>query len=98
MIAPTPAHRLLDARGRPYFLWDCDVTDEQLRAWLRDPDPVLRSVALGTLMRQAKPDDVFQYVGEAAIRRDWVRLQPLLGRTREFWTWLLATWDRLDAR
>ena len=39
MLSFTPPERLTDARGRPYFLWDCDLTIEELRARLEDPDP-----------------------------------------------------------
>jgi hypothetical protein len=45
-------------------------------------------------MRQAKPDDVFQFVTLARIRELWPRLDKYLGRSRPFWTWLLDTWSR----
>ena len=44
-------------------------------------------------MRQAKPDDVFRFVTRATIRELWPRVQRYLGRSREFWTWLLEAWD-----
>lgn len=97
MRNPTPPHLRLDAEGRPYFLWDCPWTDAEFRAFLRDPDPDVRAMALGRLMRQAKPDDVFEYASEAEIRACWERLLPYLGSTREFWTWLFAAWAALDA-
>jgi hypothetical protein len=50
-LAPTPAHRLIDARGRPYFLWDEEMTLDELRGKLRDPDPDVRAYFLGKLMR-----------------------------------------------
>lgn len=45
-------------------------------------------------MRQAKPDDVFSFVGEADIRELWDDVVPYLGRTRPFWEWLLSAWAR----
>src|SRR5688500_13869053 len=53
--APTPPDHLMDAQGRPYFLWDEDTRVEQFRERLRDPDPAVRAYYLGKLMRQAKP-------------------------------------------
>ncbi|CAN5626083.1 hypothetical protein BH11MYX1_BH11MYX1_48130 [soil metagenome] len=53
---------MLDARLRPYFLWDEELTVDQFRARLRDDDPEVRGYYLGKLMRQAKPDDVFLFV------------------------------------
>lgn len=93
MLAPTPADRLVDAQGRPYFLWDCEMTLDELRARLADPDPEVRAYLIGKLMRQAKPDDVFTFVSAREIRALWSRLERHLGKTRPFWTWLFATWE-----
>jgi hypothetical protein len=43
-------------------------------------------------MRQAKPDDVFQFITLGEIEAQWSEIVPHLGRTREFWTWLLVKW------
>lgn len=94
MLCFTPADRLVDERGRPYFLWDCDLTLEQFRQALEDPDPEVRAYLVGKLMRQAKPDDVFLFVRPGAIRELWPRLDRYLGKSREFWTWLFETWER----
>jgi len=96
MLNPTEEHRLLDPQGRPYFLWDCDLTDTQFRALLGDADPQVRGASIGKLMRQAKPDDVFRYVTEDEVRASWDLVTPYLGQTREFWTWLFATWSGMD--
>lgn len=85
---------MLDAQGRPYFLWDCDLTLERFQEKLVDPDPELRAYFVGKLMRQAKPDDVFTFVTPRTIVELWPRLERYLGRTREFWTWLFETWRK----
>lgn len=96
MIHPTPDEHLLDRMGRPVFLWDCDLTDTEFRALLRDPDPDVRAVSIAKLMRQAKPDDVFRYVTEREVRAHWGALAPHLGQRRAFWAWLLDAWEKLD--
>ncbi|MBI5498263.1 MAG: hypothetical protein HY904_24895 [Deltaproteobacteria bacterium] len=93
MLAPTPPSLMTDQRGRPYFLWDVDMTLEVFRARLADADPEVRAYMTAKLMRQAKPDDVFSFVTEAQIRALWPRLQRYLGNTRPFWQWLLAVWE-----
>lgn len=100
VLAPTPAERLIDARGRPYFLWDDDMTLDLFRARLRDPDPEVRAYFLGKLMRQAKPDDVFSFVTIPEIEAQLPLVERYLGKTREFWIWLLERWKtpRHDAR
>jgi hypothetical protein len=87
VLAPTPIDRWTDARGRPYFLWHCEVTLDELRALLRDPDDDVRAYWLGTVMRQAKPDDALVLASPAVMRELWPKLADYLGQRRDFWTW-----------
>lgn len=93
MLSYTPSERLSDEQDRPYFLWDCGLTLTQFREGLANPDLDVRAYLVGKLMRQAKPDDVFQFVRPREIRDLWPRLTRYLGRTREFWSWLFETWE-----
>ncbi|MBI5361808.1 MAG: hypothetical protein HZA53_01430 [Planctomycetes bacterium] len=95
MLFPMPLERMLDAQGRPYFLWDNDLTLEQFLERLRDPDPVVRGYCTAKLLRQARPDDALQFVTFAEIDALWPFIDRHLGREREFWTWLLARWRSL---
>jgi len=92
VLNPTPHHLLVDADGRPYFLWDSDTTLDGFKERLRTGDADTRGYLLGKLMRQAKPDDVFEFTTVGEIRTLWPELEPYLGRTRDFWSWLLAMW------
>lgn len=92
MLNPTPRDQMLDAKGRPYFLWDCDLDLDAFEDRLQDPDPEIRAYFLGKLMRQAKPDDVFEFVDASTIRELWPKAERYLGDKREFWSWLLDAW------
>lgn len=94
-LTPTPRERLLDAQGRPYFLWDTDLTLGEFRARLVDEDPGVRAYFVAKLMRQARPDDVFEFVSPRAILEQWPLITRHLGRTRAFWVWLFDAWERL---
>ena len=89
MLCPTPESKLCDARGRPYFLWDCDVKLVELREHLAAPDDARRTYWLAKLMRQAKPDDAIAIGGTSEMRRLWPLLEHSLGRMRAFWAWYL---------
>lgn len=93
ILNPTPADRLVDGAGRPYFLWDCAMSLPEFVGRLASEDVEDRAYWLGKLMRQAKPDDVFTFVRPERIAADWPHLQRYLGRTRPFWNWLLRTWN-----
>ncbi len=84
---------MLDGSGRPYFLWDTELTLDAFEHRLHDPDEDVRAYFVGKLMRQAKPDDVFTFVTMAQIAELWPQLDPYLGKSREFWRWLLDWWN-----
>jgi hypothetical protein len=89
MLCPTPIALLTDPQGRPTFLWDCDLTWEALRERLASPDPEVSGYWLGTVMRQAKPDDALQLASAADMRALWSQVAPYLGAKRAFWAWYL---------
>lgn len=92
MLHPTPPDQRLDEMGRPYFLWDLDWTEDRFRRELVDADDDVRVELVAKLMRQAKPDDVFEYVELSEVLRLWERLVPRLGLQRAFWVWLVERW------
>lgn len=94
MLAPTPRERLIDPQGRPYFLWDVDMTLDEFERRLETADASSRAYLLGKVMRQAKPDDALQYVTPQEIADCWPSIEPHLGNSRPFWTWLLKQWER----
>jgi hypothetical protein len=47
VLSFTPPERLTDARDRPYFLWDCELTLDEFRKALADPDPEVRAYLVG---------------------------------------------------
>jgi hypothetical protein len=91
-LCPTPPDRLVDERSRPYFLWDVDLTIDEFRERLRTGTREDRAYWTGKLMRQAKPDDVFSFVGLADIENLWCDLERYLGKSRAFWVWILGKW------
>ena len=91
-LCPTPPELLVDAEGRPYFLWDMAVTLDRFRELLRQGNEPQRTYLMGKLMRQAKPDDVFSFVTLDEIRSRFPEIRPYLGHTLAFWEWLLDFW------
>jgi len=77
---------------RPWFLWDVDVSDAELRARLRDPDPDTRAQWQGRVLREARFREVWDYVTLDEVLRDWEHIRRHLGRMRPFWEFLLRGW------
>ena len=93
ILNTTPPERMTDAKSRPYFLWDMEMSLEEFTRARHHDDPDVRAYFLGKLMRQAKPDDVFAFVSVAEIRDVWPTVRKYLGRSAAFWSWLLETWE-----
>lgn len=68
------------------------MTRTEFERRLRESSRAGKAYLVGKLMRQAKPDDVFTFVGVGEIVDLWPELHRYLGRTRQFWTWLLRFW------
>lgn len=79
-------------KDRPWFLWDVEVTEAELRERLRDPDIRIRAQWAGCILREATYPEVWTYVSVAEVVRDWEHIQRHLGRRRAFWEWLLKGW------
>lgn len=90
MLVPTPDSVLCDPRGRPYFLWDVDLTLADFEARLADPRE--RPYWLATLLRQAKPDDVYRFVSLAELASEWPSVAAGVGNKRAFWEWRVRRW------
>ena len=84
---------LSDADGRPYFLWDEDVSVAELRRALepgRDEPRRLR--LLGKLLREARDVDVWRFVTPSEVADALPALGRRLGRRRPFWEFLINGW------
>ena len=89
-LNPTRPEHMTDSSGRPYFLWDSDLSLDEFRERLRSEEPGVRGYYLGKLLRQAKPDDAFLFVTLEEIDRDWNEIERYLGKSRGFWEWVVA--------
>lgn len=90
---------MLDPQRRPYFLWDVDMTIDDFERAIAQPPSPERSYLIGKMMRQAKPDDVFQFLTLQEVADLWPSVERYLGKTRPFWDWLLGEWEsRGDVR
>ena len=81
--------------SRPYFIWDVELSDDELRERLRSEDPRVRAQWQARVMAEARFADVWKYLDLEQIVRDWPYIERHLGRMRGFWTFMLDGWRRL---
>lgn len=77
---------------RPYFLWDEDVSSDELRAVLDGPDSEERTRLFGKMLREARDIDVWAFVRPEDVARALPTLGRRLGRRRAFWQFLMDGW------
>ncbi len=84
-----------DEDAIPRFLWDRSITRATLREILANPADGRRLHLLATLLREARPDEVWAWITPQAVAAELDTLGPLLGRRRAFWIWLFDGWRSL---
>jgi hypothetical protein len=77
---------------RPYFLWDEDISIDELRAILGGADEEARERVLGKMLREARDIDVWHFVTPEEVARALPGLGRRLGRRRAFWEFLIDGW------
>lgn len=83
-----------EARERPDFLWDEKLTREELREILGSGREEDRIYYAAKILREARFDEVWDYLSPVFVANSWEKLRPKLGRKREFWEFILAAWRR----
>ena len=95
----TPMYRVprsplqpLAGSTRPGWLWDRDLSVDEVRGILGDRQEPRRLELLAALLREARPDEVWRWVTPHEVAADLDSLAPRLGRQRDFWVWLFDGW------
>jgi len=85
---------------RPYFLWDEDLSVDDLKERLRGEDRRERLRLLAKMLREARDIDVWLFVTPAEVAEELPAIRHRLGRRRAFWEFLIEGWraDGLLAR
>ncbi len=86
--------RLARAKQRPYFIWDYDLTEEEVRAILRGDNEYERLWLTVRILESARWADIWRYLTLAQVRRDWSALYRQMRReVRDVWAWALEVWE-----
>lgn len=83
---------MTDGSRRPYFLWDEDVSIDELREALRGSDPWQRDRLMGKMLREARDVDVWHFTTPSEVATALPRIRRRLGRREAFWSWLIEGW------
>ena len=76
----------------PYFIWDYDLSDADVRAILRGTDEMQKSWMVARLLEAARFEDVWDYISLAKLRAIFPKLQ-LKPQVRAAWEFALLIWS-----
>jgi len=83
------------AKQRPYFIWDYDLTEEDVRAILRGDNEYEKLWVMVRILESARWLDIWQYLTLAQVRHYWPKLYHRMRReVRDVWAWAIEVWER----
>lgn len=83
------------AAQRPYFIWDYDLTEEDVRAILRGDNEYEKVQMMVRILESARWEDIWHYLTLAEVRRYWPQVYRWMRReVRDVWSWAMEVWER----
>lgn len=73
------------------FAWDRVESKESLRQKLADESSSTWPNTAAWLLREARTEQVWDFLTLQQIQKHFSKIQPLLGRRKELWEYLLRT-------
>jgi hypothetical protein len=75
---------------RPYFLWDYDLTEDDVRAILRGENEYEKIQMMVRILESARWNDIWKYLTLEEVKRYWPQLQRRMRRElRDVWAWAM---------
>jgi hypothetical protein len=85
-----------DPVERPYFFWDYDLTEADVRRIVREGTPQEQAWVVARILEYAKWDDIWRFLTPDDIRRNLDRLRFRLPQDRQLWEYALTRWAERD--
>lgn len=79
---------------RPYFFWDYDLSQEDVRAILAGDDEHRKVWVISRILNAARWEDIWEYVTMEDVRAHFQLLRFRTPHLRELWSHALEVWSR----
>ena len=84
----------VSAGERPYFFWDYNITDDEVRAILLAGDPFDKAWVISRILEHARWDDIWRYLTTDDIRQNFENIRFRRPQDRELWAYALGRWAK----
>lgn len=83
-----------NVKERPDFLWDEALSREELKEILQRGREEDRLYYAAKILREARFEEVWEYLTPIFVASRWGQLRPKLGRKKKFWEFFFTTWQK----
>ncbi|MCL4395874.1 MAG: hypothetical protein M1482_13905 [Chloroflexi bacterium] len=81
------------ASQRPYFIWDYDLTEEDVRAILRGDNEYEKVQMMVRILERCSWSDIWNYLSLGQVHRYWSQIRPKIRRElRPTWELAMKVW------
>ena len=95
-----PAVKIMTERAttaqRPYFFWDYDISEEDIRRILRGDNEVEKAWVITRILEYARWEDIWRYLTLNDVRENYEQLRFRWPQDRELWAHALERWSHHD--
>jgi hypothetical protein len=84
----------MSVKQRLYFLWDYDLSDDDVRRILRSDNPSEKAWLMTRILEYAKWEDIWRYLTVADIRQHFEHLRFRQPQDQELWAYALDRWEQ----
>ncbi len=84
----------MSALQTPYFIWDYDLTESDVREILRGDDEAQKAWLVARLLEAARYEDIWKFISLAELRAIFPKLQ-LKHQVRTVWEFAFLVWSNI---
>lgn len=81
---------------RPYFIWDYDISEEQVWEILRGDNETRKVWLISRILQYARWDDIWKYLTLDDVRKYFDQIYWRFPFIKEMWAYALEVWSRND--
>ena len=80
------------AKQRPYFIWNADLSEDDVRRILAEGSSYSRTQLMGTILQYARFADIWKYLSVRDVQKWFWQIPWRDAALRDYWQWALTLW------
>ena len=81
-----------ETKKRPYFLWNADLAEDDVRQILSSGSNYSRVQMMSTILHYARFQDIWAYLSVRDVQKWFWQIPWRNAELRDYWRWALTLW------